>query len=96
MKAFLPDLLPRFTALIGEAERSSNHTTLGPALLALEAMGLCLEEHLPLVLPALMRLIAPGTLVTILDELLYECFLPANQAGSRCCVTATLLVSWTC
>ena len=61
MKAFLPDLLPRFTALIGEAERSSNHTTLGPALLALEAMGLCLEEHLPLVLPALMRLIAPGT-----------------------------------
>ena len=26
----------------------------------LEAVGLCLKEHLPLVLPALMRLISPG------------------------------------
>ena len=33
-----------------------------PALGALEALGAALEDHLPLLLPALVRLIHPGTL----------------------------------
>ena len=60
IRVYLPELLPRFTALMGEAERSSNYVTVRPALNTLEALGLALEEHLPLILPALVRLISPG------------------------------------
>ena len=60
IRGYLPDLLPRFAALIAEAERSGNYSPVEPALRALEALGLALEEHLPLVLPALVRLICPG------------------------------------
>ena len=60
MRAYLPDLLPRFVALFGEAERSGVYDMVRPALGALEALGTALEDHLQLLLPALVRLIHPG------------------------------------
>ena len=62
MRAYLPELLPRFTALVAEAERSNNYSPVPPALKALEALGGALEEHLQLTLPLLVRLISPGLL----------------------------------
>lgn len=60
MRSYLPELLPRFTALVAEAERSGNYSPVRPALKALEALGNALEEHLQLMLPLLNRLISPG------------------------------------
>lgn len=60
MRSYLPELLPRFSALVAEAERSSNYSPVRPALKALEALGSALEEHLQLMLPLLVRLTAPG------------------------------------
>ena len=60
MRAYLPELLPRFTALVAEAERSGNYTPVRPALTALESLGGALEEHLQLMQPLLNRLISPG------------------------------------
>ena len=60
MRAYLPELLPRFTTLVAEAERSSNYSCVRPALRALEALGPALEEHLQLTLPLLVRLVSHG------------------------------------
>jgi hypothetical protein len=60
MRAYLPGLLPRFIALFGEAERGGGYELVRPALGALEALGATLGDHLPLLLPALVRLIHPG------------------------------------
>ena len=60
MRAYLPDVLPKFIALFQEAEREGSYQMVQPALDALEALGPALEDHLQLLLPALVRLIPPG------------------------------------
>ena len=60
MRAYLPSLLPKFVALFGEAERGGGYELVRPALACLEALGSALEGHLPLLLPALTRLINPS------------------------------------
>ena len=57
----LDDVLPRFVALLTDAERTRRFESTPHVLHTLECCGLCLEEHLRIVLPALMRLIKPGT-----------------------------------
>lgn len=47
--------------LFAEAERSGNYDQVPAALHALEALGGALEDHLQLLLPALVRLICVGT-----------------------------------
>lgn len=80
MRAYLPGLLPRFIALFGEAERGGGYELVRPALGALEALGATLGDHLPLLLPALVRLIHPGA---------HPCTTPLNtpqqcRAGAPC------------
>ena len=60
MRAYLPDVLPKFITLFQEAEREGSYQMVQPALDALEALGPALEDHLQLLLPALVRLIPPG------------------------------------
>jgi hypothetical protein len=72
MRAYLPGLLPRFIALFGEAERGGGYELVRPALGALEALGATLGDHLPLLLPALVRLIHPGA---------RPCTAPLNTPG---------------
>ena len=55
----LADVLPRCVALLSDAERSRNFQATPHVLHALESFGLSLEEHLRLILPALVRLIKP-------------------------------------
>lgn len=60
LKPYLPDILVRFTQLFQETERDGSSQMVQPALHALEALGPALEDHLQLLLPALMRLVPPG------------------------------------
>lgn len=62
MRVYLPSLLPKFVALFGEAERGGGYDLVRPALGCLEALGTALEDHLPLLLPALVRLMHPSEL----------------------------------
>jgi FKBP12-rapamycin complex-associated protein len=55
-----PDLLPKFVSLFADAERTGDYAMVRPALGALRALGPVLEDHLALLLPALVRLVAPG------------------------------------
>ncbi|KAL4435039.1 hypothetical protein ABPG77_003864 [Micractinium sp. CCAP 211/92] len=59
-RSYMPELLPRFVALLNEAERTSDFSLVKPALDAIRALGPVLEDHLQLLLPALNRLIVPG------------------------------------
>ena len=59
-RAHLPDLLPRMIAVLAEAERSGNFSAVPSVLHALEAFGSATDEHLHLMLPALVRLFRPG------------------------------------
>jgi len=56
----IPELLPRFVSLFAEAERTGEYQLVEPGLVAIRALGLVLEDHLQLLLPALVRLIAPS------------------------------------
>ena len=56
----LPDLLPRMIAVLAAAERSGNFAAVPSVLHALEAFGSAVDEHLHLMLPALVRLFRPG------------------------------------
>eukprot|EP00878_Enallax_costatus_P008272 GHUV01008648.1.p1 GENE.GHUV01008648.1~~GHUV01008648.1.p1 ORF type:complete len:2405 (+),score=620.50 GHUV01008648.1:939-7217(+) len=58
LRPYIPELLPRLVALFVDAERNSTFDMVRPALIALEALGVALEEQLHLLLPALMRLVA--------------------------------------
>lgn len=60
MKEYLPEILPKFVALFQEAEREGSYQMVEPALDALEALGPALEDHLQLLLPALVRLVPAG------------------------------------
>ena len=69
MRAYLPDFLPRFIMLFQEAEREGTYQMVQPALTALEALGPALEDHLPLLLPALVRLVPPGMSLSFFSHL---------------------------
>lgn len=60
MREALPRLLPKYIALLGDAERSSQYELVPRVLDTLEGLGPVLEEHLPVLLPALVRLMDPG------------------------------------
>ena len=60
VRSYLPELLPKFTKLFEDAERSGKYEMVPQALRTLEALGPALEAHLQLLLPALVRLICPG------------------------------------
>lgn len=62
LRPHLPELLLKFAQLFQEAERDGNYEMVQPALTALEALGPSLEDHLQLLLPALMRLIPAGNI----------------------------------
>ena len=70
MHTQLPDLLPKFIMLVADAERTGNYGMVRPALHALESLGPALEDHLQLLLPALVRLVPPG--------------FPCQRFASRC------------
>ena len=55
-----PELLPKFVTLFADAERTGDYSLVRPALGALRALGPVLEDHLPLLLPALVRLVGFG------------------------------------
>ena len=59
-RRYLPDLLPRMIAVLAAAERSGNFSAVPSVLHALEAFGSAVDEHLHLMLPALVRLFRPG------------------------------------
>ncbi len=60
MREALPRLLPKYIALLGDAERSNQYELVPRVLDTLEGLGPVLEEHLPVLLPALVRLMDPG------------------------------------
>lgn len=60
MRTCLGNLLPKYIALLADGERSDNYVLVEPVLATLESLGPVLEEHLPLLMPALVRLINPG------------------------------------
>ncbi|BDA44527.1 Serine/threonine-protein kinase TOR [Coccomyxa sp. Obi] len=97
IRAYLPGLLPKFVALFGEAERGGGYDLVRPALACLEALGTALEDHLALLLPALVRLIHPsvaGTPVEIRRAALHSMrrLLPRMPlAGSSAAVLHPLL-----
>lgn len=57
----LHELLPKFLSLFSDAERTGDYKMVEAALGTLEMFGPSLEEHLPLLLPAFVRMICPGT-----------------------------------
>jgi FKBP12-rapamycin complex-associated protein len=59
-RAYLPDLLPRMIAVLADAERGGDFSAVPSVLHALEAFGSAVDEHLHLMLPALVRLFRPG------------------------------------
>eukprot|EP00897_Mesotaenium_endlicherianum_P005918 jgi/Mesen1/5354/ME000267S04502 len=59
-RAYLPEILRRCVAVITEAERSSEFARVPPVLHAFEVFGGSMDEHMHLLLPALVRLFKPG------------------------------------
>lgn len=59
-RAYVPELLPKFVSVFVEGERTGQCEMVKPALETLEAWGSALEEHLHLLLPALVRLVSPS------------------------------------
>eukprot|EP00891_Asterochloris_glomerata_P006787 jgi/Astpho2/6787/fgenesh1_pm.00103_%23_6_t len=60
LRMYLPELLPKFIALFEGAARRDGYEQVKGALNALESLGAALEDHLQLVLPAMVKLISPG------------------------------------
>ncbi|GLC61314.1 hypothetical protein PLESTB_001742500 [Pleodorina starrii] len=61
IRQYVPELLPKFVAVFGEAERSATWDLVRPALGALEALGSAVDDSLHLLLPSMVRLISPST-----------------------------------
>eukprot|EP00959_Pyramimonas_sp_CCMP1952_P235774 4927009-Pyramimonas_sp.AAC.2 len=55
-RALMPELLPRIVGALAEAERAGEFETVHHALHALEVFSASVEEHLHLVLPAMVQL----------------------------------------
>ena len=79
IRGYLPGLLPKFVALFGEAERGGGYELVRPALVCLEALGTALEDHLALLLPALVRLINPSERPTTLCLTVFMIKVSANE-----------------
>eukprot|EP00798_Chlamydomonas_sp_ICE-L_P022753 gene22753-29921_t len=60
-KPYIPELLPKFVNLFSESDRCGAYEMVKPALATLEALGSAVEQHLHLLLPALVRLITPAS-----------------------------------
>lgn len=58
-RTYLPEILPRFIQALNDAERNSDYTFVPPILHTLEVFGGNLDEHMNLLLPALIRLFQP-------------------------------------
>ena len=67
LRPHIPELLPRFVGLLIEAERTCSYDMVKPALAALEALGMALEDQLHLLMPSLMRLVSPAVPNTPVD-----------------------------
>lgn len=59
-RTYLSEVLPRCVSIITEAERSGDYTRVPPVLHTFEVFGGSMEEHMHLLLPALVRLFRPG------------------------------------
>jgi FKBP12-rapamycin complex-associated protein len=59
-RLYMPDILPLCVGALAEAERKGDYESVGHVLHALEVFSSSVEEHLHLVLPALVRLFQPG------------------------------------
>ncbi|PNH00404.1 Serine/threonine-protein kinase TOR, partial [Tetrabaena socialis] len=59
-KQYVPELLPKFVAVFGEAERAGSWDLVRPALGALEALGGAVDDSLHLLLSSMVRLISPA------------------------------------
>ncbi|XP_010557538.1 PREDICTED: serine/threonine-protein kinase TOR isoform X2 [Tarenaya hassleriana] len=55
-RTYLPDILPCFIQVLGDAERFNDYTYVPDILHTLEVFGGTLDEHMRLLLPALIRL----------------------------------------
>ena len=82
MRGHLPNLLPKFIALFEGAARREGYGQVEGALQALEALGAALEDHLQLLLPALVKLISPG-------EPLHVCGSCFPVSGQECYTALT-------
>ncbi len=60
MRTHLPTLLPKYISLLGDAERSGVYNLVPSTLGTLERLEAALEEHMQLLLPALVHLMDPG------------------------------------
>ncbi|GIL44136.1 hypothetical protein Vafri_1666 [Volvox africanus] len=60
-RQYVPEILPKFVAVFGEAERSGSWDLVRPALGALEALGSAVDDSLHLLLPSMVRLISPSS-----------------------------------
>ncbi|GIL87381.1 hypothetical protein Vretimale_1690 [Volvox reticuliferus] len=61
IRQYVHELLPKFVAVFGEAERSGSWDLVRPALGALEALGTAVDDSLHLLLPSMVRLISPSS-----------------------------------
>lgn len=66
-RTYLPGILPRFIQVLNDAERNSDYTCVPPILHTLEVFGGNLDEHMHLLLPALIRLFQPDASDAPLD-----------------------------
>ncbi|CAM6130085.1 unnamed protein product [Calypogeia fissa] len=58
-RIFLPEILPRCVQVLSDAERSGDYTYVPPVLHTFEVFGGSVDEHMHLLLPALVRLFRP-------------------------------------
>lgn len=59
-RMYLPEILPRCIQVLNDAERNSDYVYVPPILHTLEVFGGNLDEHMHLLLPALIHLFRPG------------------------------------
>ncbi|KAL2621813.1 hypothetical protein R1flu_002018 [Riccia fluitans] len=58
-RTYLPEILPRCVQVLSDAERTENFAYVPPVLHTFEVFGGTLDEHMHLLLPALVRLFRP-------------------------------------
>ncbi|KAG0576661.1 hypothetical protein KC19_5G097200 [Ceratodon purpureus] len=66
-RVFLPEFLPRCVTVLTEAERTSDYKKVPPVLHTFEVLGGSVDEHMYLLLPALVRLFRPDVSNAPLD-----------------------------
>eukprot|EP00850_Spirogloea_muscicola_P011604 SM000072S21238 [mRNA] locus=s72:583526:601430:+ [translate_table: standard] len=66
-RMYLGEVLPRCIQVLGDAERSNDYAYVPPVLHAFEVFNGSMEEHMQMLLPALVRLFKPGVTDAPLD-----------------------------